>query len=105
MPVDPSSLSLMELVTILGERGDCRHDPDLHMGPDVFEDELPVDRLARQDVARDVCESCPVATLCLDYALRLRPTFGVWAGYLPYELAELSREVRLLPVPELSEAA
>jgi WhiB family redox-sensing transcriptional regulator len=105
MAVDPSSLSLVDLVTELGERGDCRHDPDLHMGPDAFESEPIAERRARQDVAREVCESCPVWDLCLDYALRVRPAWGVWAGYLPRELAALRREVRSVPAPELEEVA
>ncbi|WUI00945.1 WhiB family transcriptional regulator [Spirillospora sp. NBC_00431] len=105
MPVDPSSRSLVDLVTELGERGDCRHDPDLHLGPDAFEDETPTDRQARQDVAREVCEDCPVWALCLDYALRIRPAWGVWAGLLPYELAALRREVRTLPASDLGEVA
>lgn len=105
MSVDPSAMSLGDLVTELGTRGDCRHDPDLHMGPDAFEDEPLAERLARQDVAREVCEGCPVWALCLDYALRIRPTFGVWAGYLPRELAALRREARALSAPEVEEAA
>lgn len=105
MSVDPSAKSLVDLVTELGTRGDCRHDPDLHTGPDAFESEPITERLARQDVARQVCEDCPVWDLCLDYALRIRPAFGVWAGYLPRELAALRREVRTLPAPDLSEVA
>ena len=105
MAVDPSSLSLVDLVTELGERGDCRHDPDLHMGPDAFESEPIGERRARQDVARQVCEDCPVWDLCLDYALRINPTWGVWAGHLPRELAALRREARRLPAAELGEVA
>jgi WhiB family redox-sensing transcriptional regulator len=105
MSVEPSSLSLIDLVTQLGERGDCRHDPDLHMGPDAFESEPIAERLARQDVARQVCEDCPVWDVCLDYALRTRPTWGVWAGYLPRELAALRREARTLPAADLGEVA
>ncbi|WP_412519727.1 WhiB family transcriptional regulator [Actinomadura madurae] len=105
MPVAPSSLSLVDLVTELATRGDCRHDPDLHMGPDAFESEPIAERLARQDVAREVCEDCPVWDMCFDYALRIRPTFGVWAGHLPRELAALRREVRTLPAPDLGEVA
>ncbi len=105
MSVDPSTLSLGGLVTELAERGECRHDPDLHMGPDAFEDEPLAERLARQDVAREVCEDCPVWALCLDYALRIRPAFGVWAGHLPRELAALQREARTLAAAALEEVA
>ncbi|MGI5322050.1 WhiB family transcriptional regulator [Actinomadura nitritigenes] len=105
MSVRPVFLPLADLLNELATRGDCRHDPDLHMGPDAFEIEPAADRRARQDVAREVCESCPVWDLCLDYAMRIPPAHGVWAGLLPYELAALRREVRTLPAPEMEEAA
>ncbi|KAB2380657.1 WhiB family transcriptional regulator [Actinomadura montaniterrae] len=102
MSVRPVFLPLADLLTELATHGDCRHDPDLHMGPDAFEDEPPADRRARQDVAREVCESCPVWDLCLDYAMRIPPAHGVWAGLLPYELAALRREARALSASDLS---
>lgn len=105
MSVRPVFLPLADLLNELATRGDCRHDTDLHMGPDAFETEPAADRRARQDVAREVCESCPVWDLCLDYAMRIPPVHGVWAGLLPYELAALRREARTLPAPEMKEAA
>jgi WhiB family redox-sensing transcriptional regulator len=96
MGVSLSEMPLVDLLEQVGARGECRHDPELHTGPDVFEQEPAAARLAREDVARAVCEECPVWDLCLDLALRTRPTHGVWAGHLPYELAALRREVRHL---------
>jgi WhiB family redox-sensing transcriptional regulator len=35
-------------------------------------------RVARR--AKKICAGCPVAAECLEYALELRPSAGVWAG-------------------------
>ncbi|GLZ05288.1 hypothetical protein Acsp03_27540 [Actinomadura sp. NBRC 104412] len=94
MGTRPSDLPLTVLLSQVAERAECRHDPDLHTGPDSFEVEPPAERLARLDAAREVCRSCPVWDLCLDYAVRARPAHGVWAGLLPRELAGLRRAVR-----------
>jgi WhiB family redox-sensing transcriptional regulator len=32
------------------------------------------------EVARRICEGCPVESRCLDYALRNRIDHGVWGG-------------------------
>lgn len=108
MSVPPPVLPLVDLLTALGTRGDCRHEPDLHTGPDLFEAEPRADKLAREDVAKEVCRSCPVWALCLDYALRIGPTHGIWAGYRPRELAELRAAARDAPAadrPALPDAA
>ncbi|WP_344450998.1 WhiB family transcriptional regulator [Actinocorallia aurantiaca] len=87
-------LPLVDLLARLGKQGECRYDPDLHTGPDVFEVEPIADRRARVDAARTVCEGCPVALECLEYALRTNPDHGVWAGYTPRGLAALRAQVR-----------
>ncbi|WP_412516472.1 WhiB family transcriptional regulator [Actinomadura madurae] len=66
----------------------CRFDPDLHTGPDA--EESPDERAARELVAAEVCESCPLRAACLDLALRIRPEHGVWAGFTAAELATLA---------------
>ena len=69
----------------------CLLDPELFTGPAGIEpeDEPAQDRAARIAVAREVCASCPVRLPCLAYALRTRPVAGVWAGFLPEEIAAL----------------
>ena len=52
-------------------------DPALFDGP---EDESPDVRAAREDVAKDICGSCPVASACLAFAQRMRATTGIWGG-------------------------
>ncbi len=41
--------------------------------------------------ARDVCDRCPVAGDCLDYALAHGENFGVWGGLTPPERRRLRR--------------
>jgi WhiB family transcriptional regulator, redox-sensing transcriptional regulator len=31
--------------------------------------------------ARRICATCPVRPQCLQYALAINPTHGIWAGY------------------------
>lgn len=66
----------------------CRFDPDLHTGPDGIES--PDERAARELVAAEVCESCPLRGACFELAMRIRPEFGVWAGFTAAELATLA---------------
>ncbi|WP_158578633.1 WhiB family transcriptional regulator [Spongiactinospora rosea] len=63
---------------------ECWVDPELHTGP--CRAESPEERAAREDVARDLCGSCPARRLCADYARRACPDSGVWAGMTPDEI-------------------
>jgi WhiB family transcriptional regulator, redox-sensing transcriptional regulator len=66
---------------------ECLVDPELHDGPDPLTTiEHPDARAAREDVAREVCRTCPVRGACLTYAIRVRPDRGVWAGYTTAEI-------------------
>ena len=59
-------------------RGDavCRHhDPDL-----FFPEGTTGPALRQADQAKRVCQSCPVRTPCLGFALRHRVAFGIWGG-------------------------
>ena len=66
----------------------CRFDPELHTGPDA--EETPDERAARELVAAEVCQSCPLRNACFELAIRTRPEFGVWAGFTAAELAILA---------------
>ncbi len=60
-------------------RGACR-------GPhaSVFfpppQSERKADKLAREERAKDICSTCPVAAPCLAYALEIREPHGIWGG-------------------------
>ncbi|MFD0532453.1 WhiB family transcriptional regulator [Actinomadura luteofluorescens] len=85
----------------------CRFDPELHTGPDG--EESPDERAARELVAAQVCESCPLRAQCLELAMQIRPEFGVWAGFTAAELAVDLSGVDLsdlnLFAPDLNEVA
>ncbi|MEU4827130.1 WhiB family transcriptional regulator [Actinomadura sp. NPDC023710] len=66
----------------------CRFDPDLHTGPEVAES--PDELAARELVAAEVCQSCPLRGACFELATRIRPEYGVWAGFTAAELAALT---------------
>jgi WhiB family redox-sensing transcriptional regulator len=86
------ALSLRDLRdTIVDGNPGCMCDPELFTGPTDIEpeDEPALDRAARIDAARDVCAECPVRLACLAYTLRTRPAAGVWAGFVPEEIAAL----------------
>ncbi|TDB76059.1 WhiB family transcriptional regulator [Actinomadura sp. KC216] len=63
----------------------CRFDPELHTGPYGYEP--PDERAARELVAVQVCQSCPLRAECFELAMRFRPETGVWAGFTAAELA------------------
>jgi Transcription factor WhiB len=89
-----ASLTVFEALSSVDLRGrpisgaQCRFDPDLHTGPDV--EESPDERAARELVAAEVCQSCPLRGACFEVAMRTRPEFGVWAGFTAAELAALA---------------
>jgi WhiB family redox-sensing transcriptional regulator len=51
--------------------GNCAHKP-----PSLF---FPSDGVGVEK-AKTVCEECPVATQCLEYAIQNRIDHGVWGG-------------------------
>ena len=59
----------------------CVADPDLFFGSDSFVDEPEHQRVRRVEKARALCAVCPVRLACGAYAMRIRPTAGVWAGH------------------------
>lgn len=83
-----SDAALSDLRAELLVAGECLADPELHRGPAGVES--ADERAARIDVAREVCQSCPVAAECLTYALRTRPERGVWAGFTAEQIHQLA---------------
>lgn len=49
-------------------------------------------RAMRTAKAKAVCASCPVRTLCLDYALAQPEPYGIWGGMDEQEREQLLRE-------------
>jgi WhiB family redox-sensing transcriptional regulator len=91
MNTHPSRLPLYDLRGACLEGAECLFDPELHDGPDHGEViERPLDRAAREDIAKEICGMCPVRDACLEYALRTKPDGGIWAGLDTDEVAVLA---------------
>ncbi|HVK45225.1 MAG TPA: WhiB family transcriptional regulator [Micropruina sp.] len=59
-----------------------------------------VSRQARIKAAKSICNSCPVARICLDHALEAREPYGVWGGRSEDERARmLGVETLMYPAP------
>ncbi|MFB9830944.1 WhiB family transcriptional regulator [Actinoallomurus acaciae] len=88
MNAHPSKLTTPDLRDECLDGAQCLFDAELHDGPDPVEH--PDARAAREDVAKDICATCPVQVACLEYAIRTRPVGGVWAGLTAEEIAQLA---------------
>jgi len=60
----------------------CRDIPEI-----FFPDEFPVGQLRTKagQMAKDLCNECPIIKDCLLYAVTNKEAFGVWGGTLPNE--------------------
>lgn len=47
------------------------------------------EREDRENAAKEICRNCPVQTDCLDYALRIRESHGIWGGLNEFERKQL----------------
>ncbi|MCH1513854.1 MAG: WhiB family transcriptional regulator [Acidimicrobiales bacterium] len=62
--------------------------------PDAF---FPSDGVG-VEIAKSICNRCPVASLCLDYALTYKINHGVWGGCSERQRRRIRKERReLLP--------
>ena len=73
----PSSSAELELVEL-----PCREEPDL------FFAESPSD----VELAKSMCQSCPIRAACLESAIERREPWGVWGGQLLLQGAVIPRK-------------
>jgi WhiB family redox-sensing transcriptional regulator len=71
----------------------CRHaDPDL-----FFPEGTAGPTLLAVDRAKRLCETCPVQSRCLDWALDHHAAFGIWGGLTEGERRDLRHALARLP--------
>jgi WhiB family redox-sensing transcriptional regulator len=66
-------------------QGNCVHEP-----PSTF---FPSDGVG-VEIARRICQGCPVQQLCLEYALANRIEHGVWGGCSERERRRIQKRRR-----------
>jgi WhiB family transcriptional regulator, redox-sensing transcriptional regulator len=72
------------------EQAACRsYDNVLFFGPDQGESER--EKQAREARAKAVCQRCPVADPCLEFAMETNQKYGIWGGLTDKERASLKR--------------
>jgi Transcription factor WhiB len=91
-------LELALLADACLDGAECLYDPALHQGPDDPAAELPGDRAVREQIAAEVCALCPVHQACFEYAVRVRPARGVWAGLTAAQIAAAADLLGVAPV-------
>jgi WhiB family redox-sensing transcriptional regulator len=69
----------------------CRgEDASLFFAPNHFEPKE--EKRARERKARAICGRCPVRMECLEYAIRIKETHGIWGGLNELERRLLVRD-------------
>ena len=57
------------------------------------------------DVARSICESCPIRVKCLEHAMEMKERFGMWGGLTPIERRRIERNKRRAKLKAKRESA
>jgi WhiB family redox-sensing transcriptional regulator len=69
----------------------CRgEDSSLFFAPNYFEKRG--EKEGREAKAKALCARCPVRDECLEYAIQIRETHGIWGGLNEMERRQLLRE-------------
>ncbi|MEU1731351.1 WhiB family transcriptional regulator [Streptosporangium sp. NPDC020145] len=97
-PLHPSRMTGEQLAAAWRIEGEppvpeCAYDPEMHTGADA---ETSGEQAAREEIAREVCATCPALLLCGLYAAEVRPFSGIWAGRTPEQadrMAEFGQRV------------
>ena len=72
-------MSAVEVATPWESRAICR-EADARCFVPPMSGESADERRVRESAAKRICADCPVRRECLDYALRVRESLGIWGG-------------------------
>lgn len=73
----------------LGDALPCGNAPDLFF-PDMEEPST----LANMNRAKEMCVSCPLVSLCAQYAIEAKEEFGIWGGLSANERRIIRRRLQ-----------
>ncbi|MFI7534029.1 WhiB family transcriptional regulator [Streptosporangium sp. NPDC049376] len=92
LPLHPSRMTDEQLAAAWRIEGEppvpeCAYDPEMHTGPGSEQGaEAPGEQATREEIAREVCATCPALLLCGLYAAEVHPSSGIWAGRTPEQV-------------------
>lgn len=72
----------------------CRGQGELFFPPDPEEHVTVRAEADRVVQAKKVCSSCPVASVCLDYAMKAPERYGIWGNATPRERVAIQHRIR-----------
>jgi WhiB family redox-sensing transcriptional regulator len=71
------------------QRASCREvSAEYFFAPD---NETRAIRLRREQLAKQICRTCPVLLLCRSYAVNARENYGIWGATTPPERQRIIR--------------
>jgi WhiB family transcriptional regulator, redox-sensing transcriptional regulator len=70
----------------------CRDRPELFFPEDVDRRESMAQRMLYSKMAKELCQSCPIRLVCLEYALAANEDYGIWGGLSAKQRKGLKRE-------------
>ncbi|MEB8327648.1 WhiB family transcriptional regulator [Dietzia kunjamensis] len=73
------------------DRGSCQGQPELFYNDDEDSKGL---RRRKEQLAKDICERCPVLAACRGHAISARELYGVWGGLSEMERHTLAGRLR-----------
>jgi WhiB family redox-sensing transcriptional regulator len=87
IPISRKLFSLLEKIEEIGEVP-CQNFPDT-----FFPEGGEIKRREDTQIAKSLCQSCPIIEDCRMYALEAREEFGIWGGLDPDERRNFQRSI------------
>jgi hypothetical protein len=69
----------------------CRLDPEFFYPEDYYEQAT---KKVAENIAKQLCASCPLKALCASYAVLAQEDYGIWGGTNPRERREIRLNLR-----------
>jgi WhiB family redox-sensing transcriptional regulator len=86
MEITKEYLALAEAIREHGEPPCATTDPEMYFPPKGMQASIEI------RMAKALCDTCPVKTECLTYALEANEPYGIWGGLTTNERDRLKRK-------------